>query len=395
MSTSHVDPPSSTAVLLGNGLSIAANRELSIPSITAEIVERLDRAGVTDDPASVLMQEVATRLRVTNASDNFEALVGPFDEIADATKMMDRLAGLAGDRKLDIQGALRESSAFASNVRRHAVSHVLDVISTRSRAEWDRIGPVAAFLDAAVDSASGGEVTFGNLNYDSMAMAALITSQHRQLCDLTDGRLGQQRVEVVPGHEIAGRTLRQTADLPIGRRISLLHLHGSLAWLHNPSTGQSMRFAVNDLRRVDYWRAWREGLTTWEPLVVLTNQNSKNALIKDYPFSLAYKTFEERLFTADRWIVAGASLGDDCLNEVLRRVWARRSTLPSVMVVTKGNDPSEKHITDALGFDPVWGNDPDPSLWLTICRDGIEQAPTSLEWVAWTTATPPKRQPAA
>lgn len=371
------------AVLLGNGLSIAFNPKLTIPSITQGIITRLDEAGEADDPASVLMQEVAQRLRINNADSNFEALVAPFDEIVDVTKMMDRLAGIAGDRKLKVQKSLRESAQFAQDVRRHAVSHVLDVIASQSKARHHLIGGVHQFINAVVDSAHGGEVTFGNLNYDSLVMAALCNLYESKMCDLTDGRYGLKDIEVVPNFPMSGRPLRTTGNMPMNRKIALLHLHGSLTWLHNPQNKQYYRFGIDDMRSGQYWTAWREGDTDWEPVVVLTNQTTKNTLVKQYPFSLAYRTFEQRLLTADRWLIAGASLGDDCMNEVLKRVWARRETLPSVLVVTKGEWPTEKHILDSLGYDPVWGGDPDSGKWLEVHRGGIETAPDSWEWFIW------------
>jgi len=384
-------PPKDIAVLVGNGLSIAFNPNLTIPKITAEINSRLESA-TDDDDASKLMQEVARRLRINNADTNFEALVAPFDEIVDVTKMMDRLAGIAGDRKLSVQKSLRKSAAFAEEVRRHAVSNILDVIADESRARLSRIEPVHKFISAVVDSANGGEVTFGNLNYDSLVMAALCNLYEDRLCDLTDGRLGSKSIEVVPDWPMGGRPLRTKADMPMSRKIALLHLHGSLTWMHNPTTNQYYRFRIEDLRDSGYWSAWRDGDTNWEPVVVLTNQNSKNALVKRYPFAMAYNTFEQRLMTADRWLIAGASLQDDCLNEVLKRVWARREVKPSVLVVTKGKWPTQNHILDAVGYDPVWGNDPDPKHWLEIYRDGIETAPSSFEWFCWEQVNTPKNR---
>lgn len=395
-STVSSTPPSEdVAVLLGNGLSIAFDPKLTIPSITTEIVARLDAAGDDRDQASALMQQVATRVRIEDADRNFEQLVAPFDEMVDVAKMVNRLAGLAGERKLAVQESLDETAKFAQELRRHAVSHVLDVIAGRSKAQHHRTGTLDRFISAVIDSANGGEVTFGNLNYDALAMASLCNQYEHQMCDLTDGRYRARVVEVVPDWSMEGRPLRSTANLPMSRKVALLHLHGSLTWLHNPSTNEYIRFRIEDLRDSEYWTAWREGLTEWEPVVVLTNQNSKNALVKEYPFSLGYKTFEHRLMMADRWLIAGASLGDDCLNEVLKRVWARRAVLPSVLVVTKGDDPSERAILNAFGYDPVWGEDPDPKHWLSVHRDGIETAPSSFEWMWWEITRPAARAPRA
>ena len=54
------------------------------------------------------------------------------------------------------------------------------------------------FVDAIVDAARGGEVAFGNLNYDALLMAALCNKYEHQLAALTNGRLDSAAIEVVP-----------------------------------------------------------------------------------------------------------------------------------------------------------------------------------------------------
>ncbi|MDT9594889.1 SIR2 family protein [Nocardioides zeae] len=391
------DPKKSIAVLIGNGASIAYSKNLLIPRITSEIVTRLDCAGNVDDPAAQLMQEIAQRLRVNNAAENFEALVGPFDEISDVTRMMDRLAGLAGDRALSIQDALRQSSAFALDLRRYAVSHILEVIARESTARYDdsRMNPLLKFVRATVDASGGGEVSYGNLNYDALLMAALCQEHDGLLCDMTDGRFTGQNIEVVPGYAMDGRRLRTVGNLPPNRRLSLIHLHGSLTWLHDTVSGEYRRFPIDSLRSSGYWEAWREGETTWEPIVVLTNQNTKTSLVEDYPFRLTYEVFYSRLVTADRWIIAGTSLQDACVNEMLQRAWRDRGTVPQVLVVTHGDGPTENEILNAVGWDPVWNSDPAPTKWLGVHRDGLESAPDSFEWLWWSLSEPVERPKAA
>lgn len=375
--------PQSIAVLAGNGLSISYNDKLVIPRITKEITDRLDEAGNSLDPAAQLMQQVARRAGADNADTNFEALVGPFDEFRDGLRMIRRLASIAGERQLAIERSLLDSANFADEVRRHAVSHILDVIARESVSHWSDMTALHGFVDAIVSASGGGEITFGNLNYDSLLMAALTNLHIDKLCDLTDGRSVYPNIEVVPGVLMRGQALRSRADLPPNRRIALLHLHGSLSWLRHTETGTYMRFPIAELRASDYWTKWREGLTKWAPVVVLTNQNSKGELVQGYPFNLAYETFFSRLLTADKWLIAGTSLTDDCVNALLRKAWRMRATVPHVLVVTNGNWPSQNDILDAIGYDPIWNNDPDPRQWLSVHREGIETAHDSFDWMLW------------
>ncbi|BAK36605.1 hypothetical protein MLP_35910 [Microlunatus phosphovorus NM-1] len=371
------------AALIGNGMTIAYNPELTIPRITQRIIERLDSAGDDDTQQAQLMRKVAERAGRTHAAADFEELVSPFDELRDTLPLIRKMATLAGDAGLRIDRSLRDSAEFAQLVYRHGVSHVLDVIAAESRAHEDAMNPIRNLLTSIVNTAQGGEVTFANLNYDALLMAGLCSNYENAMCDLADGRGGQIEKMISPDAVAHGRPLRTTANLPLSRHVTLIHLHGSLAWLREPRTGVVYRFNMADVRDANFWTRWREGSTDWSPVVVLTNQTGKTNLIKKDPFKLAYEVFYQRLLTADKWLIAGTSLRDEGVNQMLQLAWSRRTTCPQVLVVTRSSNPTERQILDAIGWDPVWAGDPDPTKWLTICRDGILEAPDTLDWAWW------------
>lgn len=383
--------PSSLAVLVGNGLSIAFNPNLTIPRINAEIVDRLDFAGSDGTTQARVMQQVAHNLGQGSgdAYSDFEALLGPFDQQSDSLKMIRQLAELAGPHSLLVGNALTLSAQFIDDLRRYGVGHALDIIAVRSKAEHHLIGKVHEFITSVVTSAGGGRVTFGNLNYDSLVMAALCELYGPALCDMTDGRFATQLHDVVPGlgYPLPGKPLRVADDYP-DRMITLLHLHGSLTWLRMPETSGTQgvyRFDLAPLRTADYWNEWREGRTAWSPEVVLTNQTTKSSLVAKYPFSLAYQSFYARLITADRWLIAGYSFRDGCVNDLLARAWNARREVPPVLVVTQGDDLDQDTVLDAIGWDPFNAGDPMPSEWLHVHRGGLESAASSSPWRTWST----------
>lgn len=141
---------------------------------------------------------------------------------------------------------------------------------------------------------------------------------------------------------------------------------------------------MEDVRQPSYWQSWRNGETEWEPVVILTNQDRKGSAVTDHPFQVAYSAFEKRLMEADRWIIAGYSFGDECVNEMLASAFHRRSdAVPPILVATKGEWPSRTRVLEALEHeeDPEYG--PQSSDFLYECRDGIEQAPGSDSWIHW------------
>ncbi len=386
-----VPPPQDLAVLVGNGLSIAFNPQLAIPKINAEIVDRLNRAGALGTTPALVMQQVAQNLMQGSgdAYSNFEALLGPFDQQVDSLKMLRQLADLAGPHSLLVGNALDLSAQFIDDLRRYGVSHALEIIASRSKANHDLRQGVHDFVTAIVKASGGGHVTIGNLNYDSLVLAALTHLYDADLCDMADGRAFPQTHEVVDGLDwgIPARPLRVVGDYPMRRRIRLLHLHGSLTWLRAPGTSGAQgvyRFEIEPLRSAGYWEAWREGRSGWTPEVVLTNQTTKDALVRRYPFSLAYDSFYQRLLTSDRWLIAGYSFGDGCVNDLLARAWAARRVTPQVMIVARSSTPTEDRILEALAFDPILGGHPDPNRWLHIFRGGLEKAPGSAAWAQWT-----------
>jgi hypothetical protein len=370
-------------------LSIAYNRNLTIPKITEAIVQRLSEAGADGTQQAHLIRRVAERTGRLDASSNFESLMSPFDELQDTLPLIAKLSDLAGESGLAVRRALQDSAEFAGQLYRHGVSHVLSVIALESIAREDDIAPLRAFVEDVIMSAEGGEVTFANLNYDALLMAAMCREHNTDLCDLADGRM-QNRMHFITEDEWAtGRPLRTRGDLPY-RRLTLLHLHGSLAWLRSPD-GQVYKLAIDQLRLMDYWTLWRQGKTDWAPVLVLTNQPGKTRLIRQQPFVLAYEIFRQRLLTADKWMIAGTSLQDEGVIGLLRAAWSGRSSLPQVLLITKGANPTEKQFLDAIGWDPVWREDPPTTKWLHICRDGILSAPKSLEWAFWQIGTQVQR----
>jgi SIR2-like protein len=328
------------------------------------------------------LQRAAQRIDTGDPTTDFEALFGPFEQYRDGLDLIRDLAALTGDNIL-LQNALRLSADYIEEIRRTGVGHALDVIARRSKAILSGGPEVRDLIDSLVDAAGPGRLTIGNLNYDSLVMAALSEAYQPNFCDLTDGRQDPE-IHRIDRYPASGRPLRTVQSFPMDRPIRLLHLHGSLAWLREPGTdGRVLRFDIGDLRRANYWDAYREGRTDWTPQVVLTNQASKTIEVTKYPYVLAYEAFYNKLLTADRWFIGGYSFRDGCVNDLLARTWRARDTTPDILVVTAGKEPRRKQILDAIGWTD-WA-DPDPDDFLSVIRSGVRTAFRSDDARAWAT----------
>lgn len=375
-------PPTKLFVLTGNGLSIAANPELRLDKLTDEIRRRFEKI----DPSHEAPDRVLARLaaRGSDTGDpyrDFEAMIGPLDQQKENLSDLAEVAELVGQESKVVRSAIRTVTSFLSSLRRLGAGHACEIIAQRSVATLDRRPAVENFLEKAVFSVEGS-VCVGNLNYDSLAMASLLDAAGSQMCDMVRG-YGFESFDLLgDGTEIVGSPMRPSVnDFPFDRRIKLVHPHGSLTWLKHPTTGKVYRFDIGDLRDLDFWAAWRDGKTEWEPQVVLTNQSAKSDLVTTQPFKLAYDVLYQHLLTADRWLIAGYSFRDECVNALLAKAWAAREEVPSVLVVTVGEAPTSVDVQDAVGFNPF--TDPLPEAWLQICRCGIASAPNCARWHDW------------
>ena len=377
-------PRRPVAALIGNGLSIAYDPALRLDAINRQIMKRISAdIGTSDSMASKALMEVARGIHSGDPETDFEALIGALEQYAVSLRTLEPLAGIAGPHDAAVATALRTSSEFVDVLRNAGLSHVLEVIATASRADHAALVGVQGFIDSIIAAAGGARVTIGNLNYDALAMAALATAHREDFCDMSDPRKAAHFQLWPSGPSLLGHPLRERADFPM-RQTRLLHLHGSLTWLRNRSTGLVARFPIGDLRDYRYWHHLRAGVTDWHPEVVLTNQSFKSNAVLRAPYALAYETLGGALTASDHWLIAGYSFRDACVNDMLRVRFEARVQAgipPSVLVVTHGATPTEFEVMNAVGHMP-W----DPAPWLSIYRGGGETAGGSPEWNAWTTS---------
>ena len=373
------------AAILGNGLSIAAEPTLNLASLTTEIRDRFAAAAHTGEPADKVLSRLALRAEPSSdPAQDFEALIGPLNHHKANVDDLRNLAELVGTTSSAVRRACTTLETFLQALQRLGRGHALDIIANRSVATFDHRDPVRDFLEAVITVAKDGTLVIGNLNYDCLALAALIDLlPSNSLCDMARGdAIDSFNIGSLP-FEITGRLLRSSPDdFPSWRiKVKLMHLHGSLSFLRDPSTGMVHKFGIDMLRTADHWAAWRDGRTEWEPQVVLTNQSTKSQEIRKQPFALAYSVTREQLLLADRWLIAGYSFRDGCVNAMLRETFRQRGRAPQIMVVTYGASPTENEVLDALGWLDFF--DPAPADFLHICRDGVGAAPTDPTWLRW------------
>ena len=367
------------AVLVGNGLSIAFNPELNLQRITEEVLQRIEKSEGGD--VVVAMKEIAERALPYGATsaDDFEVLVGAFGAESRTLDVLDTLAELTKPSDNKPRKAIRRVSKFAEQVRDTGISHVLEVIAERSHAYVDDSQSLYGLVTAITESFNG-RVVIGNLNYDTLLLAALLTVCQREVADMGHGN---RFVNVLVDDEVERRVhaLRaSSADFPSSKRVQLLHIHGSLTFWATRDQTIHAKLPKEMLEDGEQWRAIREETTNVRPVVVLANRRDKADHVAQFPFNLAYEMFASGLAEADRWLIIGYSFKDDPVNNTLRSEFIERDPKPRVLVVTYGEELRRRDVERAFG----WGaEDGRSKAWLTINRDGASGAEETASWQAF------------
>lgn len=360
------------AALVGNGLSIAVNPDLTLARITTEVRARIKAD--TGDAAADAMSAIADRASPhgTPSDADFEVLVGAFGAERRNLDLLPTMAGAIGDGgKKKLRRSIRRAATFASHVQDRGISHVLEVIADRSRTGADS-GPLREFLADVVGRFD--HVCFGNLNYDTLLLAALLrVCDTGTLADMADGRYSS-RIAFGRDRSIEGNSLRTSGRaFPDDRPVQLLHLHGSLTYWGEGD--QHTKLPHHELDET-VWQAVRDQSTTARPDVILTNQRDKAAAVESAPFALAYEMFRTALRDASRWLIIGYSFRDIPVNTALRAALDRDDP-PEVLVITHGPKPGRRRIESALGWDRERDGEAD---WLAIDREGATGAHERRRW---------------
>jgi hypothetical protein len=376
--------PPRTACLLGNGVSIAYNGDLAVDKLTGDLLTIFRNAGATNPGRALGAFADVVSAAGADAAGTFEALLGPLESSADALTSLDALAPLVeASQVAHITTSLHDVRDFMRAVHRLGIATTLRHIADRSIG--GAFNEVATTLgQALIDLGAPSALSVATLNYDGLLHAGIMDAGNDEYgqpnYEITDLAYGADdgTFVVAPGHAIVAHPIRDVDNL-LPDRASLLQLHGSLGWLKSPNPdGAVWRFPLQQLRDADYWNAWADGDSQWDPVVVLTDR--KDRAVGAWPFSLAYDIFQRKLSNADRWLIAGYGLGDRPVNVMydgaVERVHRDGRPVPPTLVIGRGGDPDEvtQRVSSTLRIPPAR---------ITVCLDGVPDALTSDQWNQW------------
>ncbi|MDO2972226.1 SIR2 family protein [Mycobacteroides abscessus] len=372
-------PNGNLAMLIGNGLSIAFSESLLLGNISAELTDRLTAIyGHQSNAVAKAMQRVAAHTKTGDPVNDFESLIGAFGGQTDILRDLSTFADLTEDTP-EMTDMINRVGEFVGAVQRKGIGHTLEIIIEHTVSDLDSRKPISD-LFRLVRSAFLSAITVANLNYDTVVLSVLSEDYQSHFCDMAHGgALTDPDSSLTGGIHNLWDLRPYAADFPKQdwKPIRLLHLHGSVTFWKIQS--RYVKVEVSITRNKSVWQNYRDGNLQAEPLIVLANQHDKADHVRRYPFNLAYEVAEDDFRTSNHWLIVGYSFRDICVNELLKRCWDSFYVKPKILVVTKGDNPTDSDIETALGLEKGKLSDYD----ISIERDGITDLATAPGWTAF------------
>lgn len=307
-------------VLLGNGVSVAANPDLSLAALTQSF---LDAHADDRDALDRLLAEVD--LGAVDPVRDFEGIVAGLESAEEVVRAFMQLAARVAHPDLQEAAAILRDRGVTSLVRRLYYAYCAEVLQAIGELTRGDLAPaVVTFGDwLKAMYLTHGSASIFTLNYDLLLERMLIDDNVLGLkYSVTDFFSGlPARMAALPlginNAGIQGR-LYYPADPP-ARPIHLHHLHGCLTHFRDVTTNGVYKIAASDLRDHDIFdRLAQAEETDFVPSIILGSRKVEKS--REWPFSQAFLALEESARTAATVVIAGYSFRDSAVNARLRNL---------------------------------------------------------------------------
>jgi hypothetical protein len=373
------------SVLVGNGLSIAANNQMSMKALSESFKSRLLEHRKIGPGIVQMMEDLAENPFGENSEmyrADFEELIGVLEEQEIHLRNFCKVYPRGGDSNESLGDAIYQAHGLAELWHSAAVVHLLELIHERSNSTETDTLVVSKFVEL-ITNQFPGICTFGNLNYDQILHQTLVEHHKHELADLAHGGIGGHGTWNLDGSKVNYFRLRTDWKyLPLNRRIRIFHLHGAINFWEIIETKTQIKVDNWAINQFDLIRRVGLDKKVGRPLVVLSKSRKKNEKVDAEPFRLAYQSFGNSLGRSNHWLIAGYSFRDDSINTLLaeKLLLAKQSGRRGKVLVVLKNDPYwdarriRKLITSKVnGLSKK-------DFELDVSQSGIEKMRESPEW---------------
>jgi SIR2-like domain len=307
-------------VLIGNGLSVAANEGLRLDVLTRSF---LDAHADDREDLDRLLAEVD--LGAVDPARDFEGIVAGLESAEEVVSAFVNLASRVDHPDLQASAAILRDRGVTGLIRRLYYAYCAEVLQAIGQlARGDLAAPVLNFGDWMKEMYEAhGFASIFTLNYDLLLERMLIDDNvlglRYRVTDFFSGL--PERTDALPlganGAGIEGR-LFYPGDPPV-RTIHLHHLHGCLTHFRDTRTGNVFKVAAADVRDQDvFGRLAAAEASDFAPSVILGSRKIEKS--QEWPFSHAFLSLEREARAAATIVIAGYSFRDLAVNARLRNL---------------------------------------------------------------------------
>jgi hypothetical protein len=357
-------------LVVGNGLSIAANPGFALPALTTAVRTRLDAIEIGERSAREHLDVIGQRLEADGQQSplgsNFERLIGPLDRLQGLIGV--ELGAIIGALRPDLRQPLDEVAGIVRALYTSAVGAVLAEVDALEPGA--QLGPFQTVIQWATSGlGDSDQLAIYTVNYDPLLDRALLELREevvgrffkRRRYALADEFSGlpndQVPLTLAQDTQPVVAFARRAEPFVRARAVDLIHLHGGQHWFR-ARNGVIFKATLNELRARDLYGHWTRGEpTSVEPAVVLTDQKTQAVLRS--PFVDAYTRLRHDLQQADRVAIVGYGFGDEPLNARLRRAFGGPRPVGSKWLISRNTCPPAQQgemlagMAHALGLPPA------------------------------------------
>lgn len=314
-----------TVVLAGNGLSVALNRQFSLPNITKRFFDRLK-----EEHKAFIEHFMGDHYNQLDFEESIASIEQAYDSLEYYFKFISsQKYGTRFSQAYDLNvDELQKHIEAIKNVIYEYTASILDLIdgNVRQAKIEEQLSGFVSWIKYM--SNKDGEIDFFTLNFDLLMETILLENIG------TDNFMdfhyrGGQWAPIDNQYRYYFNPDR-SVQISGKRRIRLHHLHGSLSSFKHLDDGRLFKITTESLRSANLYN----NLFDLNIIPSIVTGGGKSAKVQQSPFSFYYNEFKKAMYIeeeiCDELVIIGYSFRDNHINEAIceRLALSRRKENP-------------------------------------------------------------------
>ncbi|CAN7457696.1 SIR2 family protein [Paenibacillus sp. LjRoot56] len=317
---------SKVVVLTGNGLSVALNRDFSLPNITRRFQNRL-----SDEHRAFIEHHMGGQYNQIDFEESIASIEQSYDALQNYYNFLSN--GVHGERFMQSYGLeatplMRHVNAIKEIIHEYTAS-ILDLIDghVHHTEIEEHLSGFVSWLNATLRREET-EVDLFTLNFDLLLETILLEEVGTE--GFMDFHHRGRRWDAIDNNFRFNFNPDLSKQIAGNRKIRLHHLHGSLSSFKNVIDGKLFKVKTEDLRDFELY----DRIFDLDLIPSIVTGGGKSIKIQHSPFNFYYNEFKKKMYIEDQLCdelyIVGYSFRDDHINKAIaeRLKLARNSTSP-------------------------------------------------------------------